>query len=113
MCAVAVAAIAVVATTAIGAPAGAEHPSRARAVAVGSNFYDPVRLTVARGQRVRFLWEGGILRHDVSVRRGPEHFRSPLQAAGSYSRRFRKPGRFSLYCTQHPSSMRMTLVVRR
>lgn len=109
----AVAAIAVVATAAIGAPAGAARASKVREVAVGSSFYDPPCLTVARGQRVRFLWEGGVLRHDVSVRRGPERFRSPLQAAGSYTRRFRRPGRYALYCTQHPTSMRMTLVVRR
>ena len=96
--------------------AGAEPAARVakvREVAVGSNFYDPRRLTVARGQRVRWVWDVGIQRHSVTVRRGPQRFDSRLQSSGIYSRRFSKPGTFKLYCTEHPSSMRMTLVVRR
>lgn len=107
-----IALLAAVLTVAIGA-GDATSAGRVREVAIGSNFFDPPKVTIRSGQRVRWLWEGGIQRHDVSVRRGPERFRSPLQAAGSYSRRFRKPGKFTLYCSQHPSSMRMTLVVRR
>ena len=94
----------------LAAPAAAGGP-RIHEVAVGSNFYDPPKLTINRGERVRWEWEPGFKRHDVAVRRGPERFRSPIQSSGTYARTFRKPGTFKLYCSQH--TMRMTLVVRR
>ena len=93
----------------LAVPAAAGAP-RIREVAVGSDFYDPPKLTINRGQRVRWEWEPGFKRHDVAVRRGPERFRSPIQSSGTYARTFRKPGTFKLYCTQH--TMRMTLIVR-
>ena len=99
-------------TAAVGA-GEASSAGRAREAAIGSNFFDPPKLTIRRGERVRWVWEAGTQRHDVTVRRGPERFRSPLRSAGSYARSFRKPGTFKLYCTQHSGSMRMTLVVRR
>jgi plastocyanin len=80
-------------------------------VVVGSNFYDPPRITIRKGQRVRWEWEPGIELHDVRVRRGPERFKSPLQGGGTYARTFRRPGTFLLYCTNH--DMRMRVVVRR
>ena len=95
----------------VGGAGDASSAGGAREVAVGSNFYDPPRLTINRGERVRWVWESGFKRHDVSVRRGPERFRSPLQSSGTYARRFRKPGTFKLYCTLH--GMKMTLIVRR
>jgi plastocyanin len=79
-----VAAVAAAAGDAAGAP-------RTPTVAVGSNFYDPPRLTIERGRRVRWRWEPSVQRHDVVVRRGPERFSSPVQASGNYSRTFRKP----------------------
>ena len=84
---------------------------RVRTVTVGSNFYDPPRLNVKRGDQVRWIWESFTARHNVSVRSGPERFKSPTQSSGTYSRRFRKRGTFKLYCTQH--RMSMTLIVRR
>ena len=85
--------------------------AKLRNVIVGSNFYSPSRLTIRRGDRVRWIWRGGMDRHDVNVRRGPERFHSPTQTSGTYARRFRRPGTFKLYCTQH--RMFMTLKVRR
>ena len=81
-----------------------------RRVTVGSNFFDPPKLTIKRGDRVRWTWEPSIKAHDVRVRSGPERFRSPTQSSGTYTRTFRKAGTFKLYCSRHP--MRMTLVVR-
>jgi plastocyanin len=97
------------------APATGDRSAAAaklRNVAVGSDFYDPHKLSIRRGDRVRWSWESGSDRkHDVYVKRGPERFHSPTQSSGTYTRRFRKAGRFRLYCTQH--TMFMTLTVRK
>lgn len=107
--AVACAALAVLAL-ASGGVAGAA--GKVRTVIVGSNFYSPSKLTIRRGDRVRWVWRStGGDRHDVNVRSGPQRFHSPTQSSGTYSRRFRRPGTYKLYCTQHP--MFMTVRVRR
>ena len=92
-----------------GGPAAA---AKLRRVGVGSDFYDPPKLSIKRGDRVRWVWESSSDRkHDVYVKSGPERFHSPTQSSGAYTRRFRKAGRFRLYCTQH--TMFMTLTVRK
>ena len=107
-----VAACGVLAFASVPASGGATGArAKTRTVIVGSNFYSPSRLTIRRGDRVRWVWRGGMDRHDVNVRRGPERFNSPTQTSGTYTRRFRRPGTFRLYCTQH--RMFMTLKVRR
>jgi plastocyanin len=82
---------------------------------IASNFFAPGKLTVKQGDKVRFTWdEFGFEAHDVNVRKGPAKFHSPLQAGGTWStKKLTKPGRYSLYCSQHPEEMRMTLTVKK
>ena len=48
----------------------------------------------------------------MHVKSGPERFKSPTQAAGTWSRRFAERGKFVLYCTEH-EAMTMRLTVKR
>ncbi|HEU4975747.1 MAG TPA: hypothetical protein VFT50_11700 [Baekduia sp.] len=116
---------ALTATLAVGAAAAptgaaprrtAEHaPAQGttRSVGVTSDFYDRDKLTVHVGDRVRWVWHpSGFALHDVYVHSGPERFHSPTQAAGTFLHRFKRAGRFKLYCTQH-ESMTMTITVKK
>ena len=99
------------AATLLAAPAAA---GTSKTVTVGSNFYVPAKLTVKAGDKVRFAWEGGsIIPHDVSVKKGPVKFQSPIQAAGTYTRKLRKPGTYVLQCTVHPAEMQLTIKVKK
>jgi plastocyanin len=82
---------------------------------IASNFFAPGTLTVKQGDKVRFTWEEfGFEAHDVNVRKGPAKFRSPLQAGGTWStKKLKKAGKYSLYCSQHPDEMTMTLKVKK
>jgi plastocyanin len=102
-----------VAAHAVAAPAATKTKPKQRIVKieVSSDFYDPAKVTIRRGDRIRWNWTPGFDLHDVYVRRGPEKFHSPTQSAGVYARTFRRPGTFRLYCTQH--EMDMTLVVKK
>lgn len=92
---------------------GPAEAGRSKTVTVGSNFYAPAKLTVKSGDRVRFAWEGGsLIPHDVNVKRGPAKFHSPIQAAGTYTRKLKKPGTYRLQCSVHPE-MRMTVKVKK
>ncbi len=99
---------ALVAAVAAGpAPAGA-----VTTVELGTSYYAPAKKTIAQGEKVRFRWNPSFDMHDVNVKSGPQKFSSPLQAAGTYTRKFTRAGRYVLYCSQH-TDMGMTLTVKK
>jgi plastocyanin len=100
------------------APAAATHhhptKGKTREVGVQSDFYDPAKLTIHVGDKVKWVWHAsGFALHDVYVDSGPTTFNSPTQAGGTFSQTFKKAGTYKLYCTQHEEDMTMTLVVRK
>lgn len=92
--------------------AGSAEAKKPPTVTVGSNFYAPDFKTVKTGAKVKFRWEGGFAVHDVNVEKGPTKFRSPLQAAGTFTTKKLKAGRYVLFCSQHPE-MRMSFKVKK
>ena len=88
--------------------------ARTAKVQISSNFYAPFKLTVKKNSKVRFVWdEFSFEAHDVNVKKGPVKFSSPLQAGGTWTtKKLKKPGKYSLYCSQH-EEMRMTLKVKK
>ncbi len=107
---VAVAAALVVAVAAT--PAAPAAAGKVATVDIGNGFYAPAKKTIKQGDKVRFKWTPSFEMHDVNVKSGPQRFHSPLQAAGTYTRTFKKAGRYVLYCSQH-ADMGMTLRVRK
>ena len=103
-----------VALVAAGAalPAATAGAGKVSTVEIATSFYSPATMTVKQGDKVRFKWTPSFEMHDVSVKSGPQKFRSPLQAAGTYTKKFTKAGKYVLYCSQH-SDMGMTLKVKR
>jgi plastocyanin len=89
--------------------------ARPAKVQISSNFYAPFKLTVKKNTKVRFVWdEFSFDSHDVNVKKGPVKFHSPLQAGGTWTtKKLKKPGKYFLFCSQHPEEMRMTLVVKK
>jgi plastocyanin len=92
------------------------HPAatgKTRVVGVYTNYYDPPKLTVHVGDRIKWVWHAtGLGLHDVYVDSGPEEFNSPTQAGGTFTHRFKKAGTFKLYCTEHPE-MDMAVTVKK
>jgi plastocyanin len=80
--------------------------SATRSVSVRDNSFSPRTMTIRRNDVVRWRWAGRNP-HDVAGR----GFKSRVQRSGSYSRRFRSRGRFTIRCNLH-SRMRQTITVR-
>ena len=105
--AIAVAALAVAAGTAIAAT---------RSVKVGDNYYVRSRgvptVTVSHGTKVKWRFTTDTP-HSVTVKSGPARFSSGVRSGGSYSKTLRKRGTYTIYCTVHGfRDQRMKLVVK-
>jgi plastocyanin len=96
------------------APAASKRAHKTRVVGVNSDFYDPAKLTVHVGDKVKWVWHAsGLELHDVVVDSGPTEFSSPTQASGTFAQTLKKAGTYKLYCSQHEEDMTMTLVVKK
>jgi plastocyanin len=69
-------------------------------------------LSVPLDATVRWRFHGSAY-HDVTVANGPVGFASRWSLRGdSFSRRFRKPGTYRLFCSLHPIAMTQVIDVR-
>lgn len=84
-------------------------------VQVGNNFFSPENVKLKRKGKITFKWDGGGAPHDVTKLKGPGgSFGSDTtsQSGFKYKKKFKKKGKYTLYCTIHPSSMVMKVKVK-
>ena len=101
-------ALAVLAATLVAAPALA---AGSKTVKAGDSFYNPKQLTIRKGTKVTWKW-AGVLQHNVFVKSGPTTFHSRTFVHGSFSHVFSRKGKYVIFCTLHPVSMRETITVK-
>lgn len=84
----------------------------AATVAVRDNVFGPKKVTISKGQKVKWVWRGDAA-HNVVKTSGPGGaFRSDVQTSGRYSHKFKRKGTYQLLCTIHAPDMKMKVVVR-
>ena|SRR6185312_545483 len=104
--------ILVVAALAVGvSPAAA----KTRGVKIGDDFFVrnsgvPV-ITVKKGTTVKWNWTGRD-QHNVVVQKGPASFQSALKTSGSFKRKLKKKGTYTIICSIHAPGMKMKLKVK-
>ena len=104
--AIAASALAVLGATAVAA----------KSVKVGDDYYvrpsGVPKVTVSKGTTVRWRFVGEAP-HTVTVSRGPVKFNSGVKSSGTYSKKLRKRGTYTIYCTIHGAAdQKMKLVVK-
>ena len=87
-----------------------------KSVKVGDNYYVRSRgvptVTVSKGTTVKWHFGTGTP-HTVTVSRGPAKFNSGVRSSGTYSKKLRKRGTYTIYCTIHGASdQKMKLIVK-
>jgi plastocyanin len=118
-----------VGVVAIGAPGSLAKATKPKVVKVCDDLYTqkpcanhaPVgTVRVRKGGKVKWDWQPDFDVHNVTLKKGPRgvdksKFRSQTTASSSYSftKRFKKPGKYHFYCTIHPTEMTMTVRVKR
>jgi plastocyanin len=101
--------------TAVSAVAASQALAASRGVKVGDDYFvrkgSTPTITVRKGTTVTWRFRGNDL-HNVAVTKGPVRFHSPYKDSGSFSKKMRKAGRYTIVCTIH-SGMKMKLRVTR
>jgi plastocyanin len=90
--------------------AGVAGAASTKSVTMKNIRYTPSAVTVARGDKVRWLWRDGSIRHDVRFKSGGFKA-SPLKSSGTYTLTFRKKGTFRFFCSVH-AEMKGRVTVR-
>jgi len=88
----------------------------ARTISVGDDYYvrpsGVPKVTVDKGTTVKWRFIGRDP-HSVTVSKGPKKFNSGVKSSGTYSRKMKKRGTYTIYCTIHgASTQKMKLVVK-
>jgi plastocyanin len=101
----------IVLALAAGVSSGADNVGHAavKRVTVGDNFFSPTSVSIRRGTTVKWTWSNTSNRHNVKVRSGPRKFSSSTKRSGTYSRKISTAGTYKIYCSIHPSNMKMTI----
>ena len=93
-------------------PAAAAKP---RNVKIGDDFFVRTSgvpaVTVKKGTTVKWNWTGRD-QHNVVVSKGPASFQSALKTKGSFRKKMKKKGTYTIICSIHAPDMRMKLKVR-
>jgi plastocyanin len=86
-------------------------------IKIGDYFFAPEKLTVKSGTYVIWHWPkiAGD-QHDVYLKKGPKgvkRFRSEILSADvSYKKKLTVPGKYSIICSLHPDTMKLTITVK-
>jgi plastocyanin len=96
-----------------------DPPARAAAtktVVVGDNFFSPKNLTVKKGTVVRWIWgrdgKGTEVEHNVTATKG-NTFATEDTTRPTRPVRKKITRTTTVYCTIHPTTMKMTIKVAR
>jgi plastocyanin len=116
--AVALIALAVGAVAATGVASGkATKPEK---VKVLDDFYKPDSVKIKKGKKVKWKWGQDFNTHNVTLKKGPSGVKKSKftsQTSGAegftFTKKFKKPGKYHFYCTIHPDVMTMKVTVKR
>jgi plastocyanin len=118
--AVALIALAVGALAAAGVASPLGKASKPEKVKVKNNFYTPDNVKIKKDKKVKWKWIQPTQPHNVTLKNGPKgvkksKFTSQTSAVDgfTFTKKFKKPGKYNFYCTIHPDVMTMKVTVKR
>jgi plastocyanin len=112
-----VAAVGALAVTGIASPSGKRgNPEK---VKVLDDFFNPDNLKIKKGKKVKWKTGNDFNTHNVTLKKGPNgvkksKFTSQTSSSEgfTFTKEFKKPGKYNFYCTIHPDVMTMKVTVK-
>ena len=110
-------AVGALAATGVANPLG--KGSQPEKVKVLDDFFKPTNVKIKKNKKVTWKWGNDFNTHNVTLKKGPKgvkksKFTSQTSSAEgfSFTKKFKKPGKYNFYCTIHPDVMKMTVKVK-
>jgi plastocyanin len=102
---------------ALAGTANATHEASTAAtktVKVSDNSYSRSSITISKNDKIKFAWQNTDNDHNVKTKSGPATVSSETEDGNyTYTKKFTKTGKYSLHCTIHPKSMKLSVTVKK
>ena len=104
---------------AIPAVAGGHTTSaKTYTVKVGDDFFSPTKRTIHVKDVVKWVWVGadgkpGMTTNEHSIVETKDRFHSLSKTEGTFKYRFKKAGKFTIVCGEHPEDMIFRVTVKK
>jgi plastocyanin len=92
--------------------------AKTHTVKTGDDFFSPTKRTIHLRDVVKWVWVGAdgkpgetINEHTIAESKG--RFSSDTKTAGTFKYRFKKTGKFTILCADHPEQMKLTVTVKK
>jgi plastocyanin len=115
--ALAVAAVGPLAASGVASPLA--KGSKPEKVKVLDDFYNPDFLKIKKHKKVKWKWGATFNTHNVTLKKGPDGVKkskftsqTSAQEGFTFTKEFKKPGKYKFYCTIHPDVMTMLVKVK-
>lgn len=107
------------AAVAIPTAASGHHvKAKTHTIRTGDDFFSPTKKTIHLRDIVKWTWVGadgkaGETVNEHTVVESKNRFKSETQTVGNFKYRFKKTGKFTIYCAEHPDTMKLTITVKK
>ena len=106
-----------VAIPAIATGATTKPKPKTYTVKTGDDFFDPTKKTIHVNDIVKWVWVGadnkpGETVNEHAITESDDKFHSADKTSGTFRWRFKKAGKFTIFCAQHTQQMRMKVTVK-
>jgi plastocyanin len=103
---------------AVALPASGHHrPAKTITVKTGDDFFSPTSKTIHKRDIIKWVWVGadgkpGETINEHTIVEAKDRFSSKAKTSGTYKVRFKSAGKFTVYCGEHPETMKLTVKVK-
>ena len=106
---------------AVAIPAAAiahDTASKTYTVKVGDDFFNPTKRTIHVKDSVKWVWVGadgkaGFTVNEHTIVESKDRFASSTTTTGTFRYRFKKSGKFTILCADHPETMKLVVTVKK
>ena len=86
-------------------------------IKTGDDYFSPTSKTIHLRDIVKWQWVGadkkpGSTINEHTVVESKDRFQSKTKTKGTFSYRFKKTGKFTIFCSEHPDDMKVTIKVK-
>ena len=87
-------------------------------IKVGDDFFSPTKKTIKVNDIVKWVWVGadgraGQTTNEHTIVEAKDRFHSETKTEGTYRKRFKKAGKWTIYCGEHTNTMKLVLTVKK